>query len=371
MNIDEAEDPAAKDEEPDVLADPAHELGDYPLDGVLIRTEQRAIVDVLRRIEDKTIVLNPEFQRHFVWSEEKQSRLIESVLMRIPLPVHYVAEDKDGRLVVVDGLQRLTSFRRFAKGELKLTLSNPDLAGKDINGLAAKLRRRFEDGQLTFYSIDSRAPERLRLDIFERVNSGVALTRQQMRNALYSGPATSLLRELALSDVFREATGWAYEKKEKYVKEQLDREAVNRFVAFRVLGVDAYQGDMDEFLGHSLQELNKKSEEERKAIHDAFLRSMERNHRVFGRHAFCRHEEAGQRKRPFNVLLFEVFSVLFAAYDEVVFQGKDEELVQAYIRLMNDTAFKATITAGTTATENVKKRFNAATRAVKEVLGDP
>lgn len=351
--------------------DPAHGLDTYPLDSVLIRTEQRAIVDVLRRIEGETILLNPEFQRDFVWDPVRQSRLIESVLMRIPLPVFYVAEDAQGRLVVVDGLQRLTTFQRFATGQLELKLPNPDLSGKTIDGLLPKLRRRFEDGQLTFYSIDFKAPDRVRFDIFDRVNSGVPLTRQQMRNALYSGPATDLLRELARTDEFNKATGYAFDKQERYRLEQVDREAVNRFLAFRTLGWDAYGGDMDEFLGRALQEVNKKSDEERAAIRGVFLRSMSRNSRVFGRHAFCKHHSPTDRKSPFNVVLFEVFSVILAAYGEGRLRGKEDTVREAFYGLMNEPRFMRAISGGTTGPENVKARFVLADTAVRGVLGDP
>ena len=100
--------------------------GDYPIDTVLIRNENRTVHDVLRRIEQGSFVMAPDFQRDFIWPEDKQSKLIESVLMRIPLPVFYLAEDDQGRMVVVDGLQRLSTFQRFVNNELRLKL--PDQA---------------------------------------------------------------------------------------------------------------------------------------------------------------------------------------------------------------------------------------------------
>ncbi len=167
--------------------------GDYPLDTPMIRNESRTIHDVLRRIERGQFVMDPEFQRDFIWNEIKQSKLIESVLMRIPLPVFYLAEDMEGRMVVVDGLQRLSTFKRYVDGGLRLRLSDhPELNGKQFVDLSAKLQNRIEDCNLTLYIIDSKVPERARLDIFERVNSGVPLTRQQMRNSLYMGKATRL-----------------------------------------------------------------------------------------------------------------------------------------------------------------------------------
>ena len=98
--------------------------GEYPLDSVFVRTEQRTVSEVVKRIKNERFILNPDFQRDFVWSTDKQSRLIESCLMRIPLPVFYVAEAQDGRIIVVDGLQRLTSFYRFMNNAFSLTLHN-------------------------------------------------------------------------------------------------------------------------------------------------------------------------------------------------------------------------------------------------------
>src|ERR1700677_4217905 len=103
--------------------------GDYPLDSVFVRTDARTVRDVVMRINNDRYDLNPDFQRDYLWNEVKQSRLIESCVMRIPLPVFYVAEAKDGRIIVVDGLQRLTTFKRFLNNEFKLRLPKPEKEG--------------------------------------------------------------------------------------------------------------------------------------------------------------------------------------------------------------------------------------------------
>jgi len=373
-NVDAANEPEKDVEEEDSAG--GRGLDSYPLDSLLIRPEQRTIVDVLRRIEKGTIKLNPDFQRDFVWQTERQSRLIESILMRIPLPVLYVAEDAEGKLVVVDGQQRLTTLRNFGTGELKLELKNPELQGKTIDTLPPKLRNRFEDGQLQFYIIDSKAPDRVRYDIFDRVNSGVPLTRQQMRNALYNGPATALLRELTGTEEFGEATGWALAK-EVYQQDQRDREVINRFLAFRVLGRQAYttdkQADMDEFLSRALGRVNRMPENERDAHREAFLRSMRMNQKVYGRHAFRKHTSPNEPRKPFNLALFEVFSVLFAAYQEDPIKGKrmEDKLRSGFYNLMGDPRFLRSISAATTAPESVAARFDLADAMVRGVLGDP
>ena len=119
--------------------------------------------------DQNNYIMDPDFQRDFIWPEDKQSKLIESVIMRIPLPVFYLAEDDMGRMVVVDGLQRLSTFRRFVKDELRLHLPKREaLHGNRFSDLSSRLQNRVEDCNLIFYIIDSKAPERVRLDFFER-----------------------------------------------------------------------------------------------------------------------------------------------------------------------------------------------------------
>ncbi len=170
-----------EEEELEGLGDEDDGLSDeYPIDTLLIRNESRTIYDVIRRIEQGGYIMDPEFQRDFIWPEDKQSKLIESVLMRIPLPVFYLAEDDRGRMVVVDGLQRLSTFKRFIDGKLRLSIPSKDeLNNKRFGDLSSKLKNRVEDFNLIFYIMDAKVPDRIRLDIFERVNGGIPLTRQQ------------------------------------------------------------------------------------------------------------------------------------------------------------------------------------------------
>ena len=116
-------------------------LGDYPIDTLLIRKETRTVFDVVRRIENRGFALNPDFQRDFVWNIDKQSKLIESVVMRIPLPVFYLAEDTEGRMIVVDGLQRLSTFRDYLGNKFRLKLPHQEsLHKRRFEELSAKLQ---------------------------------------------------------------------------------------------------------------------------------------------------------------------------------------------------------------------------------------
>jgi len=190
------------------LDDSSGSWGKYPIDELLIRSETRTVYDVVRRIKQDSYIMNPDFQRDFIWKDDTQSRLIESAIMRIPLPVFYLAEDEEGRMIVVDGLQRLSTFERFLRDDLRLRLPDRDeILGKRFSDLGPKLQNRIEDCNLTCYIMDSRVPERARLDIFERVNSGVALSRQQMRNCLYMGEATRFLRDEVRTELCQDLRG--------------------------------------------------------------------------------------------------------------------------------------------------------------------
>ncbi len=176
----------------------------YPLDDFMVRTEMRTVADAVNRIRKSRYILNPGFQRDYVWDDRRASKLIESCIMRIPLPVIYVAEEPDGRIVVVDGQQRLVTFKRFLADDFPLTKlgEGHPLNGHRFSDLPIYLQERVEDTQLTLNILDHNTPERARLDIFQRVNSGETLTRQQMRNALYYGPEPSGSREWRMTRAF-------------------------------------------------------------------------------------------------------------------------------------------------------------------------
>lgn len=336
----------------------------YPLDELAIRDERRTASDVIRRIKSHRFVLDPDFQREFVWGKDKQSRLIESILLRIPLPVFYLAEDHEGRLVVVDGLQRLTTLLNFLGNTLALQLKDrPELDGKRFDHLDIRLQNRVEDCQLLFYIIDRTVPERARLDIFERVNGGEALTRQQMRNALFNGPATGFLRDEAATELFKDATGHSLNS-----KTMQDREFINRFCSFRLLELDGYRGDMDEWLAKGLEHMNRASQEDMTLLSHRFRRAMRNNLTVFGRQAFRKHSSPNQRRSVLNASLFDVMSTGLARYKETRVAERAAFLRERFYELMVDEEFNRAITYGPNSTKEVRNRFAIANAMFREVF---
>ena len=355
-----------QEEEIEGLGDPGDvQSAAYPLDDIMVRTETRTVGDVVKRIKRNRFFMAPAFQRDFVWETARQSKLIESCIMRIPLPVLYVAEGVDGRIIVVDGLQRLTTFVRFINDELKLTGlgEGHPLGGKRYSELPVNLQERVEDTQLTLYILDKNAPQRAKLDIFERVNSGSVLTRQQMRNALYNGPGTFWLYEMARQRGFLKATGGSLNS-----KTMRDREAVNRFAAFHMLGANKYDsGDMDGFLARAIEHLNAKDEGWLERLESRFRLSMRNNYALFEKHAFRKSLAWGQERRSvINISLFDVMSTMLSVTPKAVVDDNVDEISERVVDLVNDHTYAHAITYSTNSTNQVKARFRMTMDALKD-----
>ncbi len=356
-------------EEPEGLGLPEEDetWGDYPIDTALIRNESRTVHDIVRRIKQNSFIMDPDFQRDFIWDTDKQSRLIESVLLRIPLPVFYLAEDSEGRMIVVDGLQRLSTFRRFLDNELALKLpGSSDLNKKKFQDLSPKLQNRVEDCNLILYIVDSKASERARLDIFERVNSGEPLSRQQMRNCLFTGKATTFLKIESKSEEFIKATGGTLN-----AKTMRDREFVNRFCAFRLLGIKIYAevgANMDEFLALALREMNSMKDEELEELSKEFRSSLNNNYLLFNKYCFRKKKQDTDRRSVLNAALWDIMTVVFSYVHEDSIESIRDKFIYSYNKLMENEDFIASITFGTNGLHKTAFRFNQITEILSESI---
>jgi hypothetical protein len=350
-------------EEPEGLDQQALNLGTFPIDSLMIRTETRSVFEVSRRIDTNHYVMDPDFQRQFVWDVDRQSKLIESALLRIPLPVFYLAETADGKVVVVDGLQRLTTFHRYLKDQFSLRglAFAKELNGSKFKGLAPALKNRLEDTPLTLYLIDSKVPDEAKYEIFERVNSGVALSRQQMRNCLYVGEATRWLGRMADHGDFLDCTDRSLNW-----RTMRDRECINRFAGFHLQGSNSYAGDMEDFLNTTLKRMNAACDFDR--LTQDFLKSMRINRTIFGKHAFRKTISAGYSRSVINVALFDIFSTEFAAWPEATAIERAVDIKKAAKTMLDDDDFLDAISRSTNSTKNVRIRFQCVENHIRSLL---
>jgi hypothetical protein len=337
----------------------------YSLDEVSIRDDLRTAEDVVRRVEDGRLILDPEFQRGFVWSGDKQSRLIESILARVPLPAFYVAEGSTGRLIAVDGGQRLTTIVRFIADALELSLPDrSELHGRRFTAIAPRFQNRVLDCPLRFHIIEYSAPERARFDILARVKGGELLTRQQMRNAIYSGPATAFLKEESTTDAFLAATGGALDS----LKMQAQA-LVNRFCSFSLFPLEEYQGDMDEWLARGLKWLNAAAEAEIAELRASLRLTLRNNHTVFSEHAFRQQSQSRPGQSQLNAALFDVMSTGLARYDEHTAAVHAAQLRQALALRMDGPDFNRSLCSPVDSANAVGERFELAAQMFNEVFG--
>ena len=342
-----------------------------------IDTRTTTVDLLLSRLRNEMIDLAPDFQRKAgIWTDGKQSRLIESLLLRIPIPSFYAAEKKDGSWAIVDGIQRLTSIARFLEpeavgaGPLKLTgleyLRN--FEGTGFANLSGKLQIRLRETEVVVHVIRRGTPEPVMFNVFARINTGgEPLTRQEIRHALISGRARTLLAELAEAEEFKRATGHSV------VGDRMaDREMVLRFLAFRMTSPHAYKpGDFDAFLAEAMHQVNRLDSAEENRLSTEFLTAMRAAEEIFGHHAFRKYRHNQQRKSPINKALFEAVAVNLAGLDDDDRAAlRQTDVLDAFAELMEDVEFERAISVGTGDTRKVRKRFDAIKELLETALGE-
>lgn len=296
----------------------------YPMKTIKLDKGFYTIFELKRKFEKNPsqIILDSSFQRNNVWKINQERELIESVLMGLPLPIFYFNEDRMGRLVVIDGRQRLTTFFKFMDEKEGFSLDNlkilSNLNKKKFKDLDPNLQTKIEDYQIIAHVIQPPTPDRIKFDIFDRVNrAGTQLNKQEIRNALYQGNATELLLHLSKTDEFTKATEGAFAKETR----MKDRYILLRFIAFYLYyngGLPVvtggkknsyqYTGDIDEFLGLTMEYLNVCSSDQLEEIWDIALESLEKTSYYLGKNAFRLTENMGDgviKRYPININIFE------------------------------------------------------------------
>ena len=328
---------------------------------------------LLEQLEYEEIDLTPDFQRSSdLWPDVAKSRLIESILMGLPIPSFYFSEDEETpKLIIVDGLQRLCSLKDFwvtKRLKLKGLQFLTSLNGKGVDELDRTQIRRLKGLKITVNKLRKGTPPEVKLAIFQRVNTaGIPLNYQEMRNALYPKKATSLLKKMASLESFRQATGGKVSN-----RRMADADFANRFIAFYLRQED-YDGHLDKFMGDALEELAKLSPEKIDDILKAFDNSMKLCFSLMGENCFRRPDPdySGTYLNQLNKSLFDVISVSFAHLtddQQKSLTNRQQDFNDGLNRLFNDYTFIRAITEGTAKKPQVKTRYNEFNKMIKEIL---
>ncbi len=340
---------------------------------ISISTKTTTVHLVMSRLAHGEIDLNPDFQRNAgIWDRTRRSRLIESLLLRIPLPMFYVAADRNDHWRVVDGLQRLYSIKSFVLDKtLKLHRLEYLTQFKDhsYDALPRSMQRRIDETELAFHVIDARTPETVMFNVFKRVNTGgKPLTPQEIRHALNPGPAREFVNELAVSTAFRRATDGSVSP-----RRMADRECVLRFIAFYCQKLTAYNGHLDAFLTQAMRRINTMDEADKENLRRAFFRAMQLARDLFDNNAFRKPPGQSGRRSVINKPLFESLAVSLARVPEArheVLIERRAAVNKRLVDIMTDRTFHESISIGTQTTEQVHIRFGWTMRVIAEVLKD-
>lgn len=299
----------------------------YDPDKIKVRQDKFSVDYVVNKMIGRGLIdLNPDFQRKFVWDKKRQSNLIESLMLGIPIPVFYLAEGLNGTFHVIDGLQRLSTLRDFLNNNFYLRnlehlsdydgcFYNNEKGAKKV--IPDKMLTRIETAQLHFNIIEASSPPEVKFDIFTRLNTGgQPLNNQEVRNCLAEPHVRSFLYKCSESKEFRTATGYSIKN-----KRMEDQEMVLRFAGFYLQKIQKmeYNGDMTPFLNDVLGELNKSNKEFLIEIEKKFLNAMEIAYHLFGNYTFRKCTKfdlrPSARKQYINKSMFVVWSVLLADFD--------------------------------------------------------
>jgi len=344
----------------------------YNPSDVDIRQQTFSVNHIINMIAQGEVELwrEADYQRRSnQWNEEQKSRLIESLIMRIPLPIFYL-DGSSRPWKIIDGLHRLTTIYSYIRGT-SFRLVNleylKDLEGKTFEELPFKYKRVIEESMIEAYIINPGTPDKVILNIFQRINTGGSrLSRQEIRNAYYRGLPTEFIDELSTEVSFIEATNGKIS-----VSKMKNKEATLRFFSFfKYLG--QYTPPMEKFLDFSMEQINSINKFELNEIKEKFKRSMIACKVIFQENTFYTLDINGKKESgSINIALFETWSVNIAKLDKDktdLLIVKRAEVLDRFINQLQFADFYKSISSSTASKKAVFTRFETIDKLINNIV---
>lgn len=361
-------------EEDDSSIDLKDPVSPFDPKDIKIIVEPKTIDHLVSRIRHKEIDMNTEFQRKGnLWNFEKQSRLIESILLRLPLPAFYFDASNDNEWLVVDGLQRLWSLKNFIVNseqndeenkpmvlcglEILVELNNK---GITYDKLSRTMQRRILETPITTYLIQPGTPKNVKYNVFKRINSGgLGLNAMEIRNALNQEKQSKDKKSPA--EFLKELTENPNLKTILKVQDKRmeDRELLLRAYAFIENEYSTYEKPLSIFLDKSIETLFNKSNEELDKLITGIIDSIYFQKSLFGKDIFSRSITGG--KFRLNSALFEVWvseSYKLTPSQKSRLLANKDNLTKDYIKLFEMSDFFQAVVSSTSGKAAVLIRFS-------------
>lgn len=325
---------------------------------------------IIKRLKYQEINMDTDFQRKSgLWSNVQKSQLIESLLLRIPIPAFYFDGGVKDNWLIIDGLQRITALKEFVvDGTLKLTGLEffQDLEGMQFKELPRAFVRRIEETNIVAYIVKGGTPSNVKYNIFKRINTGgLELKPQEIRHALYQGEATKICKKLAKLSEFQTATTYSVRD-----ARMMDQEFVLRFVAVCYYGIDKYDGVPDNYLNGAMEYLNSQDCAEEVDIEEQFKKVMLASKNIMGKYAFRKLGENGIR-RPINKAIYEAWCRSLFCMEDSELETLEEnsgEVYNRFLKLCDNSVFVQIIKASDK--KSFLMRFSYIDNMLKGILYD-
>jgi len=362
---------------------------------IKVSTQPLTLGDLIERLEWKEITLHSDFQRlPNLWNNTKKSRLLETILLRLPIPTFYFDGKDDNNWEVIDGLQRISTLRSFVI-QKTLVLENLEFL-KEYNGmtydmLPRELQRRIKTFPITVYILEKGTPDEVKYNIFSRLNQGgLVLTAQELRNALHQGEPANLIADLVrgVKDEYKQENELGTKVNEPteegklFVKVTIsriptrrmeDRDFATRFVSFYLIDYNDYTPDMDSFMSKGMKLIGTLTDEQETELKNDYKKALNTAWEIFEKDAFRKRYKLDDPRKPINKALFDSLSVNFAKLPEEQCKKlieKKELFRNKFIALHNreDKKFLRSLTQGTALKTNVVQRFTDIKTIIEETL---
>ena len=322
--------------------------------------------------EHETLII-PRMQREYVWDNGKASRLIESLLLNIPVPPVYFAERPDAVFEIVDGHQRVQSIVRYLKNEFALTGIQilTEYKGARFHQLPLKEQRFLKARSLRTIVIGPESHPNMKFEVFERLNTGgVTLNAQELRNSLFRGPLNDLLRKLVREcKAFRRAIGTKSPR-----RRMVDEELILRWFAFRD-AFSKYRPPLKRFLNDYMREHTEAKRDwlQERAHH--FHETMRRLYDTLGPQAFRLIDEEGRQlqdeegkplPRGVNRALFDAQGTAFGWIDDIHLNDRRRDIVRAIARELANDDLQDAVRRATGDRARITLRISRIVRALRE-----
>lgn len=339
-------------------------------DSLLLQSSDLSLDTISSMVEKDAIDITPHYQRRERWKPDKQSALIESFLLNVPVPPVYLAEDDFGTYSVIDGKQRITAINQFMTERLSLQNleSFHEIEGARLSDLPASMRHALGiRPYVRVVTLMKQSSPELKYEVFTRLNKGgESLNPQEIRNVAFRGRLNDMIYDLAKNDFLRRQLKIKNEKTPAYQKMQ-DAEYVLRYLTLRTVWRD-FSGSLSKSMDEFMQENQNASSKEINKMRSHFTRSIDACERIWGNKAF--HRPSGDSWR--DQLLAGMYDAQMLAVSELSDQDISR-LANNSLNVLNrtrdlfsnDPEFEQSVRQGTNTPSRIVYRVNAVINLLK------